>query len=124
MKLAECELFPKKDGLTSYGNPRPATGQHEELASALVFHTDWVLDDRFFELLAHAILRTAAPWIASFFSAFRARLASWSGNSCTRVRTGISAAMCRKSSPSWRVLFATLRMLRSWYSRSWSNAGI
>src|SRR5205823_7016609 len=51
--------------------------------------------------------RTAAPGMASFFSALSARFASRKGKLCTCVRIGISAAMRRKSSPSCRVLFAT-----------------
>ena len=57
--------------------------------------------------------KTAAPSIASFFKAFRARLASRSGKSRVWVRIGISAATRRKSSPSLRVLLATLRITRS-----------
>ena len=57
---------------------------------------------------------TAAPRMASFLSEFSARLASRSGNTSISVWIGISAARRRKSSPSWRVLLATLRRTRSW----------
>ena len=56
---------------------------------------------------------TAAPRTASFFNAFSASLARSSGNVRTSVRIGISAAIFRKSSPSRRVLLATLRITRS-----------
>ena len=56
---------------------------------------------------------TAAPRIASFLSKFSTRLASRSGNTSISVWMGISAATRRKSSPSRRVLLATLRRTRS-----------
>jgi len=57
--------------------------------------------------------RTAAPGMASFFRALSARFASCNGKIWMRIRIGISAATRKKSSPSFRVLFATLRITRS-----------
>ena len=63
-------------------------------------------------------ISTAAPRTPSLFSASSARFASLIGNFCTSVCTGIAAAVFRNSRPSSRVLLATLRITRSWYSRS------
>ncbi len=47
------------------------------------------------------ISRTAAPWIASVFRSCRARLASRRGKTSVWVLMPISAAICKKSRPSW-----------------------
>jgi hypothetical protein len=57
--------------------------------------------------------KTAAPYIASFFKALNARLASFKGKTWTCVRIGILAASARNSWPSCRVLFA----------ETWGQAG-